>query len=52
MCNARELVLIFPHFHVTKVMCVADNFSCHVRMMQMYLNINNSMDTFEKIYRF
>ena len=48
MCNARELILIFAYFHVTKVMCVADNFSCYVRMVQMYHKVNNSMDTFEK----
>ena len=48
MSNTGKLILVFSHFHITEIVCVAVNFTCRVQMMQMYFNVNNFMDTFEK----
>ena len=46
----KRIDLILSHLHILKIMRLANNFTCHVRMMQMYFNVNNFMDTFKEIY--
>ena len=51
MSHTSYHIFVFSNYPITKIVCIADYLSRYVRMMKVDFDIQNLMNTLEKIIR-